>query len=206
MTIVTKAFLAAELGVTKARVSQYVKQGMPVRKDGKVDRDDAVKWISAFSPADGRPQHRGVNRATEIVKQSAATKAAKIRSDSATLPGDAEQLALADLIGKLKSIVAYAVVHSGGDPKLAFFAASIVQMEAIVVFEEISERLTGVDASDLPSYAELIPPHEPDWVTIAVAAGHEFDNAGWDAEQYALPYWRDDRPDILFSWEEAANG
>lgn len=45
MTIITKAGLAAELGVSKARVSQYVQRGLPQRADGRLDRDAALRWL-----------------------------------------------------------------------------------------------------------------------------------------------------------------
>ena len=47
MTITTKAALAAELGITKGRVSQYVKRGLPVWSDGKLDREQALRWIKS---------------------------------------------------------------------------------------------------------------------------------------------------------------
>ncbi|MFC7332922.1 hypothetical protein [Rhodocista pekingensis] len=45
MTVVTKAGLAAELGISKARVSQYLNRGLPCRPDGKIDREAALNWI-----------------------------------------------------------------------------------------------------------------------------------------------------------------
>ena len=45
MTITTKAGLAAELGISKARVSQYVQRGLPVLSSGKLDREQALYWI-----------------------------------------------------------------------------------------------------------------------------------------------------------------
>ena len=47
MTIITKAALAAELGLSKARISQYAKNGLPIRSDGKLDRETAVKWLNS---------------------------------------------------------------------------------------------------------------------------------------------------------------
>lgn len=43
----TKANLAKELGVSKARISQYVKNGLPVAADGSVDHDTALAWVQA---------------------------------------------------------------------------------------------------------------------------------------------------------------
>ena len=45
MSVTSKSALAAELGISKARVSQYVKRGMPVLPDGKLDRERALRWI-----------------------------------------------------------------------------------------------------------------------------------------------------------------
>ena len=47
MTVTTKAALAAELGITKGRVSQYVKRGLPVLPSGKLDREQALYWIKS---------------------------------------------------------------------------------------------------------------------------------------------------------------
>ena len=44
-TITTKAALAKTLNISKARVSQYIAKGMPVRPDGRLDREVAVKWL-----------------------------------------------------------------------------------------------------------------------------------------------------------------
>lgn len=45
--IVQKAELAERLGVSRARVSQLVKAGLPVRPDGKVEFAAAVEWINS---------------------------------------------------------------------------------------------------------------------------------------------------------------
>ena len=67
MTIVTKAGLAAELDVTRTRVSQYVKMGMPVRRDGRVDREQALHWIAnQFAPATG--EDKGAVRAYKLLQ------------------------------------------------------------------------------------------------------------------------------------------
>lgn len=50
MTPITKAELAKELNVSKARVTQLGKRGMPVRTDGRVNRDEALRWITQHMP------------------------------------------------------------------------------------------------------------------------------------------------------------
>ena len=43
--VLTKAALAKELEVTRGRISQLIGQGMPVRPDGRIDLEDACRWI-----------------------------------------------------------------------------------------------------------------------------------------------------------------
>jgi hypothetical protein len=45
--IIRKSDLARELGVSRARVSQLVGRGVPVRPDGRLDRARALAWVRA---------------------------------------------------------------------------------------------------------------------------------------------------------------
>src|ERR1044071_4050915 len=45
--LITKAELARELDLSRARISQLCKIGLPVRPDGKVNRVEAVAWVKA---------------------------------------------------------------------------------------------------------------------------------------------------------------
>lgn len=67
MAITTKSALAAELSISKARVSQYVKQGLPVRPDGKLNRDEALNWIKRNQLSQGY-EDKGVNRARKLAE------------------------------------------------------------------------------------------------------------------------------------------
>jgi phage terminase Nu1 subunit (DNA packaging protein) len=44
-SIITKAQLAELLGVSRPRVSQFVGEGLPVRVDGRLDREVALAWL-----------------------------------------------------------------------------------------------------------------------------------------------------------------
>ena len=44
-TIVRKSELAARLGVSRPRVSQYIQFGLPVRNDGRIDLHAACEWV-----------------------------------------------------------------------------------------------------------------------------------------------------------------
>ena len=43
--ITTKAGFSRLLGVSKPRVSQYVAMGLPVRADGRLNLDEALRWV-----------------------------------------------------------------------------------------------------------------------------------------------------------------
>src|SRR3954468_8278988 len=74
MAITTKSALAAELGITTSRVSQYVNRGMPVRSDGKLNREQALRWLSEFTVGIVG-KDKGANRAQDIVKRERQAKA-----------------------------------------------------------------------------------------------------------------------------------
>ena len=44
--IISKSELARTLGISPPRISQFVQQGMPTRRDGKLDRIAALQWIT----------------------------------------------------------------------------------------------------------------------------------------------------------------
>jgi phage terminase Nu1 subunit (DNA packaging protein) len=46
MPTITKAELADELKVSRARLSQLLAIGLPVRSDGKIDRAQALRWLA----------------------------------------------------------------------------------------------------------------------------------------------------------------
>jgi hypothetical protein len=43
--ILTQAELAKELEVTRARITQFIHRGMPVREDRRIDLLKAVRWL-----------------------------------------------------------------------------------------------------------------------------------------------------------------
>src|SRR3954470_24669975 len=69
MTLTTKAALADELGITRARISQYVKSGMPVRGDGKLDRAVALNWIKQTQRGQTFAD-KGANRARKLAVET----------------------------------------------------------------------------------------------------------------------------------------
>lgn len=56
---VSKSRFAAEVGLSKGRISQLVGQGLPVRPDGKIDRDTALDWMEAnLDPTRRKPAYK----------------------------------------------------------------------------------------------------------------------------------------------------
>ena len=47
-TIITKADLAREMNLSRARITQLCQKGLPVRPDGKLDRAAAMRWIRMY--------------------------------------------------------------------------------------------------------------------------------------------------------------
>ena len=64
--IVSKAEFATRLNVSKARVSQYVTRGLPVRDDGYLDLSKALAWIEANGQLQSGFPGRGVRRVAEM--------------------------------------------------------------------------------------------------------------------------------------------
>ena len=46
MSVTMKAALAAELGISPGRLSHYISDGMPVRKDKRLNREECIGWIA----------------------------------------------------------------------------------------------------------------------------------------------------------------
>ena len=75
MTVTSKSALANELGISKARVSQYVLAGMPTLADGKLDREAAIRWIAKKHYRRFGGDH-GARRAKKLVGEGYAGRGA----------------------------------------------------------------------------------------------------------------------------------
>lgn len=51
--IVTKAEFARLLGCAKSRISQLAKDGLPVRRDGRLNRLECLQWITTYQSGHG---------------------------------------------------------------------------------------------------------------------------------------------------------
>ncbi len=73
--VLKKGELAQRVGVSAARVSQWVAAGMPVRPDGKVELQQALDWITknVDRTGGGWPARKAANRGAAAAPSAAAT-------------------------------------------------------------------------------------------------------------------------------------
>src|SRR3954447_8349952 len=54
MIAVTKSGLSRRLNISRARVTQLITEGLPVREDGKIDLDAALAWVREHASANSK--------------------------------------------------------------------------------------------------------------------------------------------------------
>jgi hypothetical protein len=197
MAITTKSALAAELGITKARVSQYVRRGLPVRSDGRLDRTSALNWLAQHQIGVAG-EDKGANRAHEIVRRERQAKSAK--PSPTPLPQAAAEptpfevglhVGVSHVMRPHMLAVAWAVLEAGGSLEVAYSAAHLVHspliQAATLTLREMGHRQFQSDDCELG-----VPPDwyiEPDWAALAEAAGVPFDPVALQAHLDATPVW-----------------
>jgi hypothetical protein len=84
VTVISKAALAAELRISRPRVSQYVAEGMPVRSDGKLNREEVLNWIGRnhVDHVDLTGQSKGVGRANALARDGGRRRQSTARPGS----------------------------------------------------------------------------------------------------------------------------
>lgn len=204
MTVVSKAALAVELGISKARVSQYVKAGLPVRSDGRLDREAAVKWVADNHADRLNGRTGGVTRATSIAR---TVKAARKPTPEAALPyaGEEAREAVIALIQRSEAVVAFAVVAAGGSACLAYSAAGIARAELMSVAGEHLDAIGAPEVEPDDTLGTVEPtPLLPNWRALADLAGEPCRPEAWREADRALPYWTEtDPPDPPHPWNGA---
>ncbi len=173
MAITTKAALAAELKISKARVSQYVKAGLPVRSDGKLNREQALNWIK-------RTQSR---QAVEVKGVAPARKPATDRPrnlwEAPPSFFDPEvQVACSIMDGPVRSLPKrqLSLVPRGSCVILSFIASIALDDAASEALAKLGfEDFAGnFCVGELCGLAEF---PEPAWKALAERTGASFDEA-----------------------------
>ncbi|MGD9656907.1 MAG: hypothetical protein AB7U61_04580 [Methylocystis sp.] len=133
MTIITKAGLAAELGITRGRVTQYANQGMPIRSDGKLDREKALEWI-----------RRNVDATTSSKGLFAAAKTQKRSDDDDDNPVTlAVNIALGLLFAHIPAIAVAAAKEAGVPDEQAERIRALAHKKAIEAGETVMTKFLG---------------------------------------------------------------
>lgn len=196
MTIITKAALADELSISRPRVSQYVKAGLPVRSDGRLNRADALNWLNSNAIGLNSFEDRGVNRATRLAK-GAMTQPER-RPDRKPQPAATADLDLRNvlvaMLDRIQAVVVFAVLAAEGSPETAYAAAGIARAE---MFDAASDLALTLGAPDSPAGPLGAPPateYPPDWAALADLVGHPVDLDAWREAERRLPYWADVDP------------
>jgi len=179
MAITTKAALAAELKISKARVSQYVKAGLPVRSDGRLNREDALNWINRTQLSQTY-EDKGVVRARKL-----ASDRPRVMRNAFLVDGYEPEVAIArSIIGRAEVAVAESAVAAGASIEIAYVLSIMVanalddaaaQALAARGFEGFAKGFTVGElcgTADFPG---------PDWPALAQRAGTAFDEAACEA-------------------------
>lgn len=175
MAITTKAALAAELKISKARVSQYVKAGLPVRSDGKLNREDALNWINRTQLSQTY-EDKGVVRARKL-----AADRPRLMRNAIPVDGYDPEVALArDIIGSAEVAVAKSAIAAGASIEMAYVLSIMVASALDKVAANALGRLghegfaRGFTVGELCGTADFPPPN---WTALAQQAGTAFDEA-----------------------------
>ena len=109
--VVSKAEFSRRLGVSKARVSQYLADGLPVRPDGRLDLDRASAWVRAnvanteangYAPL-GHDHARERSRLMRAKASMAELELARLRRE--LLPADEVEAGWAQAIGRSRALL-----------------------------------------------------------------------------------------------------
>lgn len=191
MTIITKAALAAELSISKARVSQYLKRGMPERSDGKLDREAALSWISESMPGKIGSQ-KGASRARSITNQRRYLKPSRMVHEPEANPWDiCAKLAVMWMLRPHAQIIAWSVLEAGGSLEVAYAAAKIAQSPMLEAAHLVLHELNHPEARN--DEATFSKPenwlNSADWPDLAGKVGVSFDRAALEAYLSTRPIW-----------------
>jgi hypothetical protein len=183
--VISKAELARELDLSRARISQLCMMGLPVRPDGKLNRAEAVTWVKA-NVCSWRGGWWG------DLRQKAGRRRAPIAADS--LPGGLELATLPELgeppdlpdpiaeIGEAAVIDFMNEVRRTGNiesfARMALrFGCTMQQAYAVARWFDLFIAFYSVPKDSERDYIRVHT--EPDWNRMAAEAGTTADPEAW---------------------------
>ncbi len=193
MPVITKADLARELGVSKSRVSQYVKEGLPVRPDGKLDREAALTHLRMYRVSEVGST-KGPVRAKHLLETGPQVYVAadeepygETFKKRASEADKAAVTVLHQLLVKSRRMVARAAIECGAPLNVAYMlvdflhsdlaeaACDILNARGVRGFNSCGGVMDGCNGPD------------PSWEAYADAIGETFDREAFDQEFEHLP-------------------
>ncbi|GEM_PF-2508854 len=183
MTVITKAELARELRISKARVSQYVAQGLPALENGRLDREAALAWI-ADNVEPGRAPGRGAWRAAGLAGAHSRALPDFLRFAEELEPADCGAAIMGvSLAYRGAAVGAVLAAHAGVPMRTVYslycrlkiaLAAEVLQIMRDFGFEP------GASNEDAPIWLAQ-DACRPDWAYLAEVAGEPCDLPAWKA-------------------------
>jgi hypothetical protein len=156
MTIISKSALAAELNISRARVAQYEKRGLPIRSDGKIDREKAIEWIASNIVPDSASTTKGGARAAQIMEGNAAQ------------PNPIDQVAalvLRLIALKIGSIVSVAAHEAGASVEIAKQAGELAFARYVDAASQLLVETGLSQTADLAVPVDLV--ERVDWTKLS---------------------------------------
>jgi hypothetical protein len=183
--VITKAELARELELSRARISQLCGMGLPVRPDGKVNRAEAVAWVKA-NVCSWRGGWWG-NLRQKAGRGRAPIPAADLAGgmDLGNLPELAELPDTPDLIAEIGEAAVIDFMNEARRTgnvetfaRLALrFGCTMQQAFAVARWFDMFMVFYFVPKDPERDYIRVH--EEPDWNRIAAEAGTTADVQGW---------------------------
>jgi hypothetical protein len=184
--VISKAELARELELSRSRISQFCKAGLPVRPDGSLNRAEAVEWVEAnIDPARGgwwgslRDQRTSASRRPAQTRNTSTPVAvsADVRElpISRTIDGESEirEQAVIDFVNDLRQ-----TKHTESFARMALrFGCSLQQAFALVEWLNWALIFAALPKDSERQFIELHG--EPNWCRIASELGTTADVLAW---------------------------
>ncbi|KAF0134893.1 MAG: hypothetical protein FD148_793 [Methylocystaceae bacterium] len=175
MATITKSELGIELAVTKGRISQYLREGMPALGDGRLDRDEALNWLAKNNLGTACDRARALLRGEATERKTTKSNPKRKSAAPPTPPG----FAVLDLIDARTDRMAVlallvALTQIGAKASIAAHAAGAERSIA----ERTGQIMTALFANFIEGYVGDLGILDPK--DLAFPHPRNFDQVAWD--------------------------
>lgn len=185
---VSKSQLARERGISPGRVSQYLREGMPMRSDGSLSRSACAAWIDTHVDPTRSAARRAALASTAAAVAPGARGLPKVAPPVPDTPRKVAQGLATAFLAQLDQVAALVVVTAGGSVELAWRTAGMLKLAQWEVMEGFL-REAGLLRSSEGLVADT--PIDPVWwANLAAEHGETFEPTAWEARLRAIaPGW-----------------